>query len=139
MPRSYRPAHYGPEYEHLLRRAHSNAGFELTLPSPQHAAVMRGKVYAYFKSLRIRNERPDLIAMCDSLSLTVEDCTLRAFPTVDSWDACLLRDALGIELSTPLPEAPASIVPVEPTAQDKLRAKLAELRAMREAKEKGKA
>jgi hypothetical protein len=131
MPRSSRPAAYGTEYELFLRRAVTDGGFSLALPSNSHARAFRGKLYAYFKALRKDLSRPDLITMCDSLSLAVEGCCVRAFPVADSWDNCLLRDALGIEKGAavpPPPALPAITVPVEPTAQEKLTAKLAEIR-----------
>jgi hypothetical protein len=132
MPRSYRPAAYGAEYELFLRRAISDGGFTLSLPSNGHARAFRGKLYAYFKALRKDLSRPDLAAMCDSLSLAVEGCNIRAFPVADSWDNCLLRDALGIEKGAevpPAPALPAITMPVEPTAQEKLVARLAEIRS----------
>jgi hypothetical protein len=128
MPRSTRPAAYGPEYEHFLLTFKAQGRVTIPLPSPGHAATFRGKLYAYFKALRKSSQRQDLIAIVDSLSLTIDGCSVCAFPIEDSWDNCALRDALGLKKGAALPTAD-SAQPSQPTAQDKLLAKLAHIRA----------
>lgn len=128
MPRSTRPAAYGPEYEHFLHQFKVKGQVVIHLTSPGHAATLRGKLYAYFKALRKVNERPDLIAIVDSLSLTIDGSSLVAFPVEDSWDNCALRDALGLEKGAALPQPPVPQPTGEPTAQQKLLDKLATIR-----------
>lgn len=134
MPRSTRPATYGPEYEHFLLAFKSQGQVVVPLPTPGHAATFRGKLYSYFSALRKAASRPDLIAIVDSLSLTIENCSVCAFPIEDSWDNCALRDALGLEKGAALPPADLPLPAAEPTAQQKLLDKLASLR---EARKKG--
>ena len=131
MPRSTRPATYGPEYEHFLLQFKAQGHVTIPLPSPGHAATFRGKLYAYFKALRKANTRPDLITIVDSLSLTIDSNAVCAFPIEDSWDNCALREALGLEKGAALPAATPLQPPSEPTAQEKLLDKLASLRARR--------
>ena len=129
MPRSRRPTHYGPEYEQLLLRAFAERGLSFDLPSPAHCLSFRGKVYSYFKALHTANTRPDLIAMADALSLSCSGPTFSIYPVEDSWDNCLLREVLDLQKGAPLPDP--NLPPPEPTAQDKLKAKLQELRDLR--------
>lgn len=134
MPRSSRPSAYGTEYEHFLTRVAAEGTCTIPLQSPGHAATMRGKLYAYFKALRRAGTRPDLIAIVDRISLQVVGSSLRAFPVEDSWDNVALREGLGIAKGAvptmPSPETSAFPLPAtaEPTAQDKLKQKLWEIR-----------
>jgi hypothetical protein len=121
MPRSRRPTAYGPEYELMLLRATEQGEFQLTLPSPAHAKAFRMKVYSYFTALRRSALREDLIAKANAVSLSVDGCTFLISPAVDTWDALLIREGLGITREDLPPEVP--------TAQSLLRAKLREIRS----------
>jgi len=116
-----------------LCRAFAEGGVEFTLPSPGHCLSFRGKLYSYFKALHTAADRPDLIAMADALSLSCSGPVLRIFPVEDSWDNCLLREVLDLPKGAALPEP--NLPPAPPTAQEKLQAKLRELRAARLARE----
>lgn len=128
MPRTTRPAAYGPEYEQLLLKAFTQGRLLLSLPSEQHAKAMRSKLYVYFTALRRNATRPDLIAKADAVALSVSGAVLCLSLACDSWDAVAIRESLGITKDTPLPDAPEP-----PTMQDQMRSKLAELRANRTA------
>lgn len=125
MPRTLRPAAYGPEYEQLLLRAATEGRLLLTLPTEAHAKALKSKLYVYFTALRRANQRPDLIAKANAISLSHSGAVLLLSQASDSWDAVAIRDSLGITKDTPLPP------PVIPTLQDAMRAKLTALRANR--------
>lgn len=100
MPRSRRPQAYGDEYEQLLLRAFtstSKGDFTLQLESPNAAASLRSKIYAYFTALRSSSTRADLVEMADKLSVRTAGSALVLFRAEDSWDARALRSALGLE------------------------------------------
>lgn len=138
MPRSTLPAHYGPEFEQLLLRAYEpvtgpgSGGLSFDLPSPERAIALRNKVYAYFKSLRTANTRPDLIQKSTALTMSCSGSTLSIYRVEDSVDNVFLRGALGLDKGAPLPlpEQDVGLLPV-PTSQELLRTKLEDLRRAR--------
>lgn len=100
MPRSRRPTAYGPEYEQLLLRSFTesaNGDFTLQMDSPNAAASLRAKIYAYFSALRKSSPDSDSVQMCNRLSLRCAGSALVIFRSEDSWDARALRNALGLE------------------------------------------
>lgn len=123
MAHSKTLASYGPEYELLLLRAHSEGGFLLPLPSAAHAKIFRMKLYAYFRALRLAKSRPDLVEKADTLSIRAEGSDLVIFPSQDSWDATAVRDALGLSVD--------DLPPAVPTAHSLMVEKLRELREKR--------
>ena len=98
MPRTSRVAAYGAEYEQLTLLAFSAEGEKaFTFSSASLANSMKGKVYAYWRALRTENLRPDLIEKSNQRSMRVDVTSLVFFRREDSWDAKLLRDAMGLE------------------------------------------
>ena len=124
MPRTTRPAAYGPEYEQLLLRAFAEERLTVPLPSEGHAKALRSKLYVYFTALRRDGTRPDLVAKADAVALNVTDNVLTISLAKDSWDNAAIRDALK-GFGPALASAPAP----PPSLQDQMRAKLTDLRA----------
>ena len=101
MPRSTRPQSYPPEYQQLLLAASlavatPDGRYSLQLQTPSAAQSLKSKTYAYFRALREDGTNPDLAAKSELLSLSVEGSTLHLSHREDSWDAKLLREAMGL-------------------------------------------
>lgn len=100
MPRSKVPAVYGPEYEQLLLTAFANSfdtTYKLALPDPALSRALSKKTYAYWNALRTENTRPDLIELCNKLSIRIVGEEMWFFRRTDSWDAVAIRNAMGLE------------------------------------------
>lgn len=102
MPRSARPQAYPLEYQQLLNAASLAVAtpggyYSLTLPSPSQAQALKSKLYAYFRAVRSDPASAALAAKSDLLSLSVADCVLIIRHQDDSWDAKLLREAMGLQ------------------------------------------
>lgn len=109
MPRSLRPASFGPEYEELLLVSCRNKGYTLTLPTRREAYLFRIRLYAYFKSLRkdseVSGKSQRLARMSDTLKLSVAECEVRITMRSDEWDAAAIREALSMPMPS-MPQAP---------------------------------
>jgi hypothetical protein len=126
---------FGREFEALLTRAHSalasgQSEFTVQFDSPEIAHSVRFNTYAYFKALRNSADRPDLTAMCQSISMRLASSAVVFYRSIDSNAAMAIRTALqlpstdsGVSIST----APAS----------GLDGNLDRLRAIRERSDKG--
>lgn len=113
MPRSARPQAYPPEYAQLLNAAalataQPNGTYSLTLPSPSRAQALKSKLYAYFRAIRSDPASAVLATKSDLLSLSVTDAVLTIRHQEDSWDAKLLREAMGLQppAHSPVPLSP---------------------------------
>lgn len=107
MPRGTQLKDFGQEFEELLRRVDKamSAGheeFSIDFASQKIADALRFRIYKYFKALRSCGDRPDLVPMCEHLSMRVAGCTLHFYRRGDDKDAAALRDALGIDRQTPI-------------------------------------
>lgn len=101
MPRKNTLDTFGPEFEQLLLRAdhalrNGSPEFAVQFSSPNLAAKLRFRAYAYFRALKSSPDRPDLTAMCTDLSIRTASSALVFFRTQDSADARALRTALGL-------------------------------------------
>lgn len=124
MPRSRHAATYGPEYEHMLNQAFTAGGFSVPCPTPHHAAVLRGKIYAYFSALRRGGLRPDLVEKAQQFAVVIEasdsGSAVALRPRSSSWDNMLLRSALGLDTN--------AVPPLAETSQSLLVKRLHEIR-----------
>lgn len=107
MPRGTQLKDFGPEFEEILRRADKamqsgREEFSVDFAQQKIADALRFRIYKYFKALRSCSDRPDLTAMCTDLSMRVVGCTLHFYRRGDDKDAAALRDALGMDRSTPI-------------------------------------
>lgn len=107
MPRGTQLKDFGPEFEEILRRADKamqsgREEFSVDFAQQKIADALRFRIYKYFKALRSCSDRPDLTAMCTDLSMRVVGCTLHFYWRGDDKDAAALRDALGMDRSTPI-------------------------------------
>jgi hypothetical protein len=88
---------FGPEYEQLLLTVWAKTPFRFPFPTGKDARAMRGKVYAYFRSLREENLRLDLIEIADAITLTLENDNVLIFQrNEETWDHDRIRNILGI-------------------------------------------
>jgi hypothetical protein len=125
---------FSPEFEALLTRAHSSlsAGqseFTVQFDTPEVAHSVRFNTYAYFKALRNCSDRPDLTAMCQSISMRLASSALVFYRSIDSGAAEAIRNALQ------LPRMDSG-VSASVTPSSGLDGNLSRLRAMRERSEK---
>ena len=107
MPRGTQLKDFGPEFEEILRRADKamqsgREEFSVDFAQQKIADALRFRIYKYFKALRSCSDRPDLTAMCTDLSMRVVGCTLHFYRRGDDKDAAALRDALGMDRSSPI-------------------------------------
>lgn len=100
MPNSSHSVVYGPEYEQLLNVAYKEsflAPFRLPFSTVLEAKKMMRKVYAYFAALRGENSRPELITMCNQISMRTDGELLIFYRRADAWDNIALRKALNLK------------------------------------------
>lgn len=102
MPRKTTIDSFRPEFEQLLLRAHAHLStgareFTVTFASQKVSASIRARTYQYFAALRASTSRPDLVALCEDLSLRCNNEVLVFFRAEDSLEATHLREALGLE------------------------------------------
>lgn len=127
MPRGTQLRDFGPEFEELLRRAdkamqQGREEFSVDFAEQKIADSLRFRIFKYFKALRSCSDRPDLASMCEHLSMRVAGTALHFYRRGDDKDAAALRDALGIDRSTPI------------TTPSTLDSNLEALRAIRQSK-----
>jgi len=125
---------FGPEFEALLTRAHSalSAGqpeFTVQFDAPEIAHSVRFNTYAYFKALRNSSDRPDLTAMCQSISMRLASSAVVFYRSIDSNAAAAIRDALKL----PRMDSGVSASVAPPSGLD---GNLERLRAMRDRSDK---
>jgi hypothetical protein len=113
MPRSTDLKDFGKEFEELLRRVdkamhEGRAEFTIDFAEQKIAHSLRFRIGKYFKALRSCGDRPDLVPMCEGVSMRVAGCTLHFYRRGDDKDAAALRDALGIDRSPPI-AAPSTL------------------------------
>lgn len=104
---------FGSEFEELLRRVdkamqQGRLEFSIDFAERKIADALRFRIYKYFKALRSCGDRPDLVPMCEGVSMRVAGCTLHFYRRGDDKDAAALRDALGIDRSPPI-AAPSTL------------------------------
>lgn len=136
MPRSTRPAVYGPEYEQLLLTAFKesfNKPYRFQLQSTAIVSALVKKNYAYWNALRKEASRPDLVGMCDKLSMRPEGDFIVFFRRADAWDAVALRAAMGLEKGFSDLGLQSQTVPMSASATDAALGKLQEIRARKDA------
>lgn len=136
MPRSKNPETFGPEYEQLLLTMGQKSSLRIDLPTSSTCHTMRRKYYSYVEALRQSGRRPDLLQIANAVSVTVNESEgaveghplhyLWFFRTEDAWDNTAIRQALGLEKG--FAESGGAEVRGPVTAQDDLKAKLAEIR-----------
>lgn len=137
MPRSKHSADYGPEYEQLLLRAYTSLqtrpgeDYTIQLETPNVSASLKAKIYAYLRSLREENARPDLVAMAGTLSLRCAGCAVVFFRRQDSWDARALRNALGLDedFAQDAAESSGVVIPARPDVVETPHQKLMRIRS----------
>jgi len=116
VPKIYSLRDFGPEFESLLTRADhtlcsGSEDYTIQFDSPKIAAQLRFRCYAYFKCLKNSAARPDLVAMCDSLSIRIAGSALVFYRRNDDATSAALRSALGLDRLNPTAnttERPAS-------------------------------
>jgi hypothetical protein len=102
MPRKTTIDAFRPEFEQLLLRAHAHLStgareFAIMFASNRVSASIRARTYQYFAALRASTTRPDLVALCEGLSMRCMDEVLVFFRSEDSLEATALRTALGLD------------------------------------------
>jgi hypothetical protein len=107
MPRGTQLKDFGQEFEVLLRRvdkamSSGHDEFSIDFAEQKIADALRFRIYKYFKALRSCGDRPDLVPMCEGVSMRVAGCTLHFYRRGDDKDAAALRNALGIDRSPPI-------------------------------------
>lgn len=130
MPRTTNLFSYPPEFEALLRRA-SEQHIDLEFPTSARRTKFRHRFYAYMKAVRETDQLPELRTAARLVSIVPSEqgLWLKIGPSCATWEGELLREQLKLE---PLP-AKEGVQPLAQldvsSSQDKLRAKLAEIRA----------
>jgi len=114
MPKTYTLRDFGPEFEALLTRVDStlrdgNEDCTLQFDSPKIATQLRFRCYTYFKCLKSSPVRPDLVAMCDSLSIRVAGSALVFYRRNDDATSAALRSALGLDRLNPTANVTPSV------------------------------
>lgn len=125
MPRTSRPSAYGPEYEQLLRRAHSTGSITIPCADATKVKSLRSKLYAYFAALRKQCSDPALLDMADALNLIPSEDGLSLEIKLKSqcWDTQAILAALGTPTQ---PISPAQVT--APESPDDMVARLHRLR-----------
>lgn len=95
---------FGPEYEQLLLRAHTelnsptNVALEFTVQfaDVKVSSSVQMKFREYLRVLRRSSQRPDLVAISMPISTRVAGAALVFFRRENSVDAIAIRHALGL-------------------------------------------